>query len=253
MIALTRAVSDSLSECELTHLARIPIDLAQARAQHAQYEAALRALGCDVVRLAPLHDHPDAVFVEDTVVVVRECAVITRPGAASRRGESASMRSALAPLLLRHEIEAPGTLDGGDVLRIGMRIFVGVSTRTNAHGTAQLERLLAPFGYTVTAVYVRDCLHLKSAVTAVNEDFVVVNPNVVDPELFGVEWLAVPDEEAIAANILSIGDHVLCPAAAPRTADMLARRGCNVIPVDNSELAKAEAGLTCCSVILPDS
>ena len=250
MIAITRPVSDSLQNCELTHQQRVTIDVVRARREHDQYEAALRALGCDVVRLAPLHDHPDAVFVEDTAVVVAEQAIIARPGAESRRSETASMRGALEPLRPLAEIEQPGTLDGGDVLRVGKRIFVGISTRTNEQGAAQLAQILAPFGYTVTSVQVTNCLHLKSAASALTSDLMIVNAHAVDPQLFGVPYLCVPDGEPQAANVLAVNGRVLCPADAPLTLKLLQHHRFDVVPVMNAELAKAEGGLTCCSVLV---
>ncbi len=250
MIAITRPVSDSLAECELTHQARVPIDVARARAEHAAYESALKSLGCEILRLPALPDRPDAVFVEDTAVVVDECAVVTRPGAAARREETASMRALLRELLPVSEMAAPGTLDGGDVLRVGKRLFVGISSRTNEAGARQLAALLAPFGYAVTSVRVGNCLHLKSAVTALGDNLVIVNAGAVDPEVFGVPYVRVPDAEAAAANVLAMGANVLCPASAQETAKLLESRGFTVIPVVNTELAKAEAGLTCCSVLV---
>ena len=159
-IALTREVSPALARCELTHLSRVPIDAALARIQHGRYEAALEALGCTVLRLPAAPDLPDAVFVEDTAVVLPEIAVVTRPGAASRRPESVATARALAAWRPLAFIEEPGTLDGGDVLRLGATLFVGVSGRSNASGIEQLRSLLEPLGYAVEAVSFAGCLHL---------------------------------------------------------------------------------------------
>src|SRR6185437_16402735 len=163
-IAITRAVSRALEHCELTHLQRCPIDLALARRLHAAYEQALREAGCEVRQLPEQTDHPDSVFVEDTAIALDEVAVITRPGAPSRRGEVESMAVALDGLREIVHIEPPGTLDGGDVLRLDRTLYVGASARSSAKGIAQLGRLLAPFDYRVIAVPLRGCLHLKSAV-----------------------------------------------------------------------------------------
>jgi len=253
MIAITRAVPDQLQDCELTHQARVPIDVAKARHEHEQYEAALQSLGCSVLRLPALHDHPDSVFVEDTAVVVDECAVLARPGAASRRAEVASMRAILQEHRTVFEISAPGTLDGGDVLRLGRRLFVGISSRTNRQGAAQLREFLRPFGYHVASVPVAATLHLKSAATPVNEGLVVVNASAVKPDAFGAAYIVVPDTEPQGANVLAVNTAVLCPANAPATAALLRERGLHVVEIDNSELAKAEAGLTCCSILLRSS
>lgn len=251
MLAFTREISASLARCELTHLARAPIDLDRARAQHAAYERALETCGCTVRRLPADDSMPDSVFIEDTAVVLPELAVLTRPGAASRRGETAAVRDALAPLRPLAAIEAPGTLDGGDVLVRGRSVFVGHSTRTNAGGIAQLRMLLAPYGYTVVTLETRGCLHLKSAVTAIDPSTVLVNPSWVSPELFSeFDVIAVAPEEPGAANVVSINGRVIAASAYPRTIERLIGRGLDVLAVDASELAKAEGALTCGSILV---
>jgi len=253
LIALTRAVSPSITRCELTHREREPIDVSLAALQHARYEAALAALGCTVQRLPPEPDLPDAVFVEDTAVVFDECAVIARPGAASRRPETRSVATALCRYRPLYRIDAPGTLDGGDVLRVGRRVYVGISSRTNLGGARQLDELLAPAGYSVECVAVRGCLHLKSAATALDGDEVLLNPASADPSAFGrLKWIAAAPEERFAANTLCIGRKVLCQANAPRTRERLETSGYEVIEVDASEMAKAEGGLTCCSLLFQE-
>lgn len=250
-LALTRPVSPSIVRCELTHLKREPIDLSVATRQHDAYEAALETLGCKVQRLPAEPDLPDAVFVEDTAVAVDEAAVLARPGAASRRPETATVAEALRPYRTLHRIEPPGTLDGGDVLSVGRRIYVGLSSRTNADGARQLQAILQPMGYGVDRIAVGACLHLKSAVTALAEDRVLLNPRVVDAAAFeGLDWTPVDPLEPFAANVLAIGRAIICPAGAPRTQERLERLGYRVVPVDVSELAKAEGGVTCCSLIL---
>lgn len=248
--ALTRAVPPSLARCELTHQARQPIDAALAATQHEAYERALDALGCTVQRLPEEPDLPDSVFVEDVAVVLDEVAVITRPGAASRRAEVASVAEALRPYRPLLSIEPPGTLEGGDVLRLGQVLYVGLSTRSNAAGIEQLQTHLRPFGYEVRAVPLRGCLHLKSAVTRVGERTLLLNPEWVDPGSFeGYEYVEVDPAEPAAANALLVGGEVVMPSAHPRTRRRLEDRGIVVRPVDVSELAKAEAGVTCCSLI----
>lgn len=251
MIAFTRTVPSTLAGCELTHLPRVAIDVGRARAQHELYEGALRRLGVEVVRLPETDDLPDSVFVEDAAVVVDELAVLTRPGAPSRRPEIASVAQALAlhrPLAF---IAAPGTLDGGDVLRIGRRLFVGLTARSDAPGLDQLAAFLAPYGYLVAGAAVTGCLHLKSAVTAIDDDTIVLNPAWVDGAALGARrTIAVDPAEPSAANVLAIGGTVLVNASAPRTAQRIADAGYAVVTVDQSELAKAESGLTCCSLLL---
>ena len=250
-VAITRPVPASLAECELTHLDRVPIDVARASVQHAAYEAALAALGCEVRRLPPADDLPDSVFVEDVAIVLDEVAVITRPGAESRRGERASVAPVLSEYRELVAIAAPGTLDGGDVLRLGRTLYVGLSTRTNEDGARQLGRLIERFGYRVRAVQTAACLHLKSAVTALDADRVLLNPEWVDARLFAsLEVVRVAPEEPHAANVLRIGGAIVAAAAHVRTIDGLRARGCEVTTVDVSELAKAEAGVTCCSLII---
>jgi dimethylargininase len=250
LIALTREVPTSITRCELTHLARDPIDVALARKQHEAYEQALANAGCKIVRLPTENDLPDSVFVEDTAVVLDEVAVITRPGAASRRPETASVVAALRDYRKLAFLEPPATLDGGDVLRVGRTIFVGQSTRTNADGFRQLSEAITPFGYLVRVAATRGCLHLKSAVTAFGDNAVLLNPDWVDASLFdGMTVISVDRSEPFAANVLRIGV-VLCASAFPCTAQRLRDAGANVQMVDVSELAKAEGALTCCSVIV---
>jgi dimethylargininase len=250
-VAITRVVSRALQRCELSHLQRRPIDIALARRQHAGYEQALREAGCEVRQLAEQPDQPDSVFVEDMAVVLDEVAVITRPGAPSRREEVASVAVALAGLREIVHIDPPGTLDGGDVLRLGRTLYVGSSARSNSEGIAQLRRLLAPFKYRVVAVPLRGCLHLKSAVTQVAPGRVLLNPDWVDAGCFpGLDVVTVDAAEPHAANALRIGGDVIYPASCRRTAEKLEALDIVVRSVDMSEMEKAEGAVTCCSVIL---
>jgi dimethylargininase len=250
-IAITRAVSRAIERCELSHLQRRPIDLALARRQHDGYERALREAGCEVRQLPQQPDWPDSVFVEDTAIVLDEVAVATRPGAPSRRDEVASVADALAEFREVRRIEPPATLDGGDVLRLGKLVCVGMSARSNPDGIAQLGRLLAPFGYRVEGIPLQGCLHLKSAVTQVAEGLLLVNPAWVDAGRFeGWRSIAVDPAEPHAANALKIGERVIVSASGPRTAACLRQAGVDVHTVAMSEMEKAEGAVTCCSLIV---
>lgn len=251
--ALTRAISPGIAAGELTHLERTPIDVEAARAQHAAYARALAALGCAVHEVEPAPEHPDSVFIEDTAVVLDEIAVITRPGAESRRGETAAVERALAPLRPLARIAAPGTLDGGDVLVVGRRAFAGRTGRTNDEGIAQLRAALAPHGYSVEAVDVTGCLHLKTAVTAVDDRTVLVNPAWIGADaLAGLDRIEVDPAEPMGANVVRVGDSLLYGASYPRTRARLEARGYAPLCVDASELAKAEGAVTCCSLVMRD-
>jgi dimethylargininase len=253
-IALTREISPALAECELTHLAREPIDVGRARRQHEAYEAALAELGCAVRRLPADDGMPDSVFIEDVAVVLDEVAVITRPGAPSRRPETAAVEEALAvyrPLL---RIHAPGTLDGGDVLVADRTVFVGLSARTNAAGIGQMREALAAFGYEVRAVPVDGCLHLKTAVTRVADGVLLINREWVAADAFaGWELIDVDPAEPFGANALLVGGRVIYPAGLPRTLERLRSLGIDVLPVPADELAKAEGGVTCCSLVFREA
>ena len=251
MFALTRAVPVTLPRCELTHIARVPIDAGLATAQHDAYERELAVLGCTVRRVPPAPECPDSVFVEDTAVVLDEVAVIARPGAESRRTETAGVAEALAEHRPLQYITAPGTLDGGDVLRVGRTVYVGTGGRTNDRGAAQLSTLLMPLGYEVRSVRVDGCLHLKSAATAIAPGAVLINPAWVKAGVFERHRVMEVDPgEPFAANVLRIGKVVLCAAAHVATMSRLDRAGFEVRRVDVSELAKAEAGVTCCSILV---
>jgi dimethylargininase len=249
-MAITRAVSEGLAACELTHLPRAVIDVERARAQHAAYEQVLARLGCRVRQLAATPDMPDSVFVEDTAIVLDEVAVVTRPGAVTRRRETTAVEAELAkhrPIL---RIEAPGTVDGGDVLVEGRTIFVGLSSRTNRAGFDQLRAHLVPFDYDVRAVNVSGALHLKSAVTAIADDTLLINPAWAPAATFeGFALVAVDPAEPGAANAVRVGDTLVYPESFPRTGDRLEALGYTIAAVDVSELQKAEGAVTCCSLL----
>lgn len=248
--ALTRAVSRSLAACELTWLSREAIDIDLAIAQHTQYECALRAMGLEVISLPEQPAMPDAVFVEDPLLVFDEVAIVARMGSPNRRAESESLAIAIASFRTVHRLGEPGTLEGGDVMRIGRDVFVGLSSRTTSAGVQQLAQELEPLGYRVLPVEVRGCLHLKSACCSMGEGKILANRNWLDPGALGdYEIVEVAAEEPGAANILRIGDTVLMPSAFPRTAEIIGRERLQIRTVDISELMKAEAAITCSSVI----
>jgi dimethylargininase len=251
ILAYTRAVSSLLGECELTHLERVAIDVPRAIAEHASYERTLRALGANVRRLVAAPGFPDSVFVEDTAVVFDEVAIITRPGAESRRGERRAVAETLAAHRPLEIVQEPGTLDGGDVLVDRERVYVGRSSRTNDAGIAQLTGALHPLGYRVIPVEFRGCLHLKSAVTRIGDGWLLLNPEWVEASVFsGARVLAVDPQEPHAANALPLGGAVVHPVQYPRTRARLEAEGLRVAAVDTRELAKAEAGVTCCSLLV---
>ena len=249
--ALCRAVSPAIADCELSFIGRDPINVAMAHLQHIDYVDLLNKLGAKVIELPAEPALPDSVFVEDTALLFDELAVMTRPGAISRRGEVASIEAAFSKYreFIAH-IAEPGTLDGGDVLRIGKRVFVGLSQRSNQSAIDQLADILKPYGYSVTAVPMHDCLHLKSSVTALSDDTVLINPDWVDVSNFREfrELTAAPGAPH-AADVLRIGDAILMPSSFPATQALIQAAGFTVHTVDVSELQKAEGAVTCCSVL----
>ena len=253
-LAFTRQLSPRIVDCALTHLDRQPIDAERAAAQHGAYEQALRDAGYDLVRLPYLAEDPDAVFVEDTAILLGQHAVITRPGAESRVEETPSTAEGLRPYFSVHQL-AEGTLDGGDVLKFGSTLYVGQSNRTNAAGTNALADIANPLGYAVVPVEMGKCLHLKTAVTFAGPDSdgrptLLANPDWVDPSVFGeLALITVAEDEPFAANVVRLRDRLVMAAGSPGTSSTLRERGFSVIEVDLSELQKAEAGGTCMSLI----
>ncbi len=250
LTAVTRQVSPAINRCELSYLERVDIDPLAAADQHRRYEDCLRAMGADVISLPAEPEMPDSVFVEDAALVLDEVAVLTRPGAESRRGEGVSLAKTLArfrPLLW---MRAPATLEGGDVMRIGRTLYVGASARTNAAGIAQLADELKSYGYAVKPVEVGGCLHLKSGCCYLGENIVLANRAWIATEaLAGLRIMEVAAEEPWAANVLAIGATALMPAGFPATAAIVERLGWKVQTIDITELRKAEAGVTCSSLI----
>jgi len=258
-IALVRPPTEAIARCELTYLAREPIDVSRALAQHAAYVQALAQRGARVISLPPAPDLPDAPFVEDTAIVLDEVAVLTIPGAASRRPEVPAVAAALEPYRPLLRLTPPATLDGGDVVCAGRMLYVGAGGRSNAEGIGQLAALLDPYGYTVRSVPVTGCLHLKSACTALDNSsgsLLLVNPDWVDTSPFtddGLDLLPIPPEEPFAADTLTLAGIIFLPADCPRTRERLEARGLTVQPLDVSEFQKAEASVTCLSLIFDAS
>lgn len=250
LIAITRAVSPALLNCELSFIQRQPIDLQIAREQHRAYERLLGDLGASVVSLPPEPALPDSMFVEDPAIVLDELAVIFPLGTESRRPEAASLAAALGKYRELRHVSLPGTLEGGDILRIQRQLFVGVSKRSNAEGIRQLTEVLAPYEYEVIAVPVSGCLHLKSAVTFLGRETLLANRAWFDPAPFsGFRWIDVHPAESHGANALALNENVIFPASFPLTRARIEVGGFQVMPLDISELQKAESGLTCSSLL----
>jgi dimethylargininase len=207
-------------------------------------------LGLDVISLEAEPDLPDSVFVEDVALVLDECAIMLNPGAASRRPEVASVEKALAPYRDAFRVQPPGTVDGGDILRIGKMIYVGMSSRSTENAIGQIKAILEPHNYRVRAVNVTGCLHLKSAVTQVREDTLLINPQWVSKEDFsGMQFIEVDPSEPYAANAVLVDGMVMYPSSFPKTKRKLEEAGINLLIVNADELAKAEGAVTCCSLI----
>jgi len=250
LTAITRAVSPSLPQCELSFIPRQPIDLAKAQSQHHAYEKLLADLGARVISLPPEPDLPDSMFVEDPALVLDELAVIFPMGAESRRREAPSLAAALAPFRKLQHVQHPGMLEGGDILRLGRKLFIGLTARSNADGIAQLSAIVAPYGYQVVGVPVPGCLHLKSAVTALDEHTLLANRAWFDSSYFsGYAWLDVDSTEPHASNALALCGTVIFPASFPLTRARIEARAFTVATLDISELQKAESGLTCSSLL----
>jgi len=250
LTAITRQVSPSLARCELTFHNREPIDIPLAMAQHREYERCLEELGARIISLPAEPDLPDAVFVEDPAIVLDEIAVITTMECESRRGERESLALAILPFRPLFWMRLPATLEGGDVMRIGRQLFVGLSARTNATGIAQLADDLKPHGYRVVPIELRNCLHLKSACCYIGDNAILINPAWVNMEpLNGFRFIEVAPDEPAGANALRIAGTVVLPSTYPGTAEALRRCGFTVRPLDISELLKAESGVTCSSLL----
>ena len=249
-IALVRAPAERLEACELTHVAREPIDVALAHGQHEGYCKALGSLGIEVQRLPGLPEHPDSVFVEDVAVVLDEVAIVTRPGAASRRDEVRGLDEYLAPFRTVARIPAPARLDGGDVLLRDRQIWIGRSSRTDDAGIDAFREIAQPHGYEVETVAMPSALHLKTAVGLLPDNSLLVRPEWLPRGAFaGIPTTVAPPGEPFGANVLTLGTHVVLPAEHPETAALLREKGFLTVPVPYSEPLKAEAGVTCASIV----
>jgi dimethylargininase len=254
LTAITRAVSPAIVNCELSFIDRKPIDLAIAQEQHRAYEKLLGKLGARVISLPAEPDLPDSMFVEDPAIVLDELAVILPLGTETRRREAPSLAQALAKFRKLEYVSLPGTLEGGDILRIGRKLFVGLTRRSNAEGIRQLAAILAPHSYEVIAVPVTGCLHLKSAVTHLGRNTLLANRAWFGTApLAAHEWIDVDPAEPHAANALALGDTIIFPASFPRTRARIKARGFHVTSIDISELQKAESGLTCSSLLFANT
>jgi dimethylargininase len=250
LTAITRAVSSALAECELSFIERIPINMDKAREQHHAYEAALASLGARVVSLPEEPELPDSMFVEDPAIVLEEIAVVFPLGTETRRREAASLAKAIAEFRKLEYVTLPGTVEGGDILQIGRKLFVGLTARTNEEGIRQLRTIVAPYGYEVITVPVTGCLHLKSAVTHLGKNVLLANRAWFDAApLAGYEWIDIDPSEPHAGNALALNGSVLFPASFPLTLARIEAKGFRVLPIDIAELQKAESGLTCSSLI----
>jgi dimethylargininase len=251
LTALTRGVSSRINECELSFIERRPIDFDEAVQQHRNYQRLLRELGASVVELPGQADCPDGCFIEDTALVLDELAILTRPRSQARRREVDGVASSIRKYRREvFQIDAPATLEGGDVLRIGRNLFVGLSERTNREGIQVLRQFVSADGYDVHAVETTGALHLKSVCTAVDEHTILAEPSRLDLQPFKkFEIIAVPPEEWMAANVLLVNGTVCIQSGFPKTQGLLERRGYQVRTVDISEFLRAEAGLTCLSLI----
>jgi len=248
--ALVRRPGPRLVDGLVTHISRQVVDTDLAARQWANYVEVLSDAGWETVEVPPADDCPDATFIEDTVVMFDDLAVACRPGADQRRPEVAGTAAVVKSLGYRSRtITAPGTLDGGDVLKVDRTVYVGIGGRTNHAGADELNRFVQPLGFRVVTVPTTKVLHLKSAVTALSDGTVIGYPPLVDDPAIFERFMAVP-EEAGSHVVLLGGQRLLMSSAAPRTADLLAGMGYEPIVVDISEFEKLEGCVTCLSVRL---
>ena len=250
LFALTHIVSPCIDDCELSFRKRTAIDYEKAVAQHENYCNLLRNFGIEVIELTANFTFPDSTFIEDTAVVVDEIAVLANMGIESRKGEIRGIEPELTKYRKIERIQPPATLEGGDVLQIGRNIFVGNSPRTNQDGINSSRSILEPYNYEVLPVTLKNCLHLKSACTALDEGTLLGNPNWFDVSSFkDFKIISVSEDEPDAANALRLKDTIVMHAKYTKTIEILKSHGFVVETIDISELIKAEAGLTCSSII----
>lgn len=250
-LALVRRPASSLGNCEVTHVLREDINLRLAVQQHDGYCQALRQLGADIEILSPLESYPDSVFIEDNAIILDELAVLTSMGTASRQGEADVVLPVLSQYRCLVEMRLPAKIEGGDVFRVGKTLYVGISSRTNHEGVEALRSIVEPFGYGVIVIPVKGCLHLKTACTPLDDETLLVNPAWLDLDALGkFRLLRIPSAELFGANVLRLPQGILANAEYPMTLDVIAAHGYSVAAVEMSEFSKAEAGVTCLSLIL---
>ena len=252
--AITRGVSRKIAACELTYRSRESVNFEKAAIQLERYCDLLRTWGVDLMPLAASDAHPDCCFVQDTAVVLDEVCVIASMGATARHGEVAEVERLIAPLRKIMRILPPATLDGGDVVQFDKRLFVGLSSRTNARGIAALEKIVEVFGYSVVPVAVTGGLHLTTGCGIVNDETVLLNPRWLDASAFrNLRQLHVPEQEPWAANTIRVQDAVCVEKEAPRTVDLVQPYAGSIDTLDISEFRKAEGSLSCLSLIFKDA
>ena len=248
--AIVREVPDSFTQCVTSFIGSEPIDVNLARNQHKVYCETLEHLGLKLINLAADNSLPDCCFVEDTAIVVDELAIITSPGVTSRVAETIAMEEALKPIRKIYSINSPGTIEGGDALRIDKKIYIGVSSRTNVEGIKQASEILSPYGYNIIPVCINGTLHLKSVVTYLGENTIILAEGHLDETIFSeYDKVIVPVEEAYCANCLEINGKVLIPKGYPYTKSLLVQKGFDVIELEMSEFEKADGALTCKSIL----
>lgn len=249
-IAFVREVASTFSDCVTARPPDPPLDAGVARLQHSAYAEALAAGGFDVRVVAADDRFPDCCFIEDTAIVVDGTALLARPGHASRRGEVASVADALGGFVEVEEMDEPSTLDGGDVLQVGRRVFVGVGERTNREGFERVRAFAGSRGRTVTPTIARGALHLKSAATALDAETVLVHPGAVPPDTFtGMRVVEVPAGDPESANVVRLANgSILVAAHHDATAELIESLGYRVVTVDTGEFSRADGGLTCLSI-----
>ena len=249
--ALVRQPASSLNDCKVTHIDRVPINLGSAFEQFERYCQVLEHLGVHIERLPSLEAFPDSVFIEDNAIVLNELAVLSSMGSFSRQGEPSLLRPVLSPYRRIVDISLPATIEGGDVFCIGKTLFVGLSSRTNQGGAESLRAITEPLGYTVVFVPIAACLHLKTACTPLDDETLLINPSWIDSEVLKpFRLIPIAPEEPFGANVLRVPQGILAHASCPRTVDLMRNKGYIVKAVDISEFSKAEAGVTCLSLLI---
>ena len=248
--AVTRCIPHSFLDATVESPPAVPIDIGLARKQHQAYVEALLSFGLTVIQLPADHSHPDCCFVEDCALCVEGVALIANLGAPARRGEELAVAEALRPFLRVERMGEPATLDGGDCLRVGKRIFVGRSKRTNEAGIARVKEVFGPLGYEIIPVPVPGFLHLKCCCSSLGDDAVLLARGTLPPETFGrLPVVLVPREEAYAANCVVVRNKALLPGGFLEAAHAIRAAGLDVIPLDTSEIRKADGSLTCLSIL----